>query len=146
MNKQAIIQFVKEKYEKPNPTPFRVGDTVRVHAKIKEGNNSRIQSFEGVVIGFAGQGGDRNFIVRKISFGVGVERIFPVNSPAIEKIQVVRSGHVRRAKLYYLKSRVGKATRLEEKERAEKEGKKSEGGLSASASSPQQELVAAQDS
>lgn len=118
MNKQALLQYVDKKFQTRESVPFRVGDTVRVHVKIIEGDAARVQVFEGIVIGFAGQGGARNFTVRKISFGVGVERCFPVNSPIIEKIDIVRSGHVRRAKLYYLRNRVGRAAKLEEKETA----------------------------
>ncbi len=116
MNKQALLQYVDKKFEKKQHQEFNVGDTIRVHVKIVEGNSSRIQVYEGVVISFSGEGGGRNFTVRKVSFGIGVERAFPLNSPSIEKINVVRSGHVRRAKLYYLRDRAGKAARLSEKE------------------------------
>jgi large subunit ribosomal protein L19 len=116
MNKQGIIQYVNQKFLIKEQPTFRVGDNVRVHVRISEGDTTRVQIFEGVVISFTGLSGSRNFTVRKISFGVGVERCFPLNSPAVEKIDVVRSGHVRRAKLYYLRNRVGKAARLEEKE------------------------------
>src|SRR5690242_161739 len=112
MNKQGILQYVDKKYEKKEHIPFKVGDTVRVHVKITEGDSHRIQVYEGLVVSFSGEGGGRNFTVRKISFGVGVERVFPLNSPAIDKITVIRSGHVRRAKLYYLRDRAGKAARL----------------------------------
>jgi len=94
---------------------FRPGDTVRVHVRITEGDKSRIQPFEGVVIGRRGRGIQESFIVRKVSFGIGVERIFPVHSPAIEGIEVMRSGRVRRAKLYYLREKKGKkASRIKE--------------------------------
>ncbi len=116
MNKQELLQYIDKKFKKKEHIEFNVGDTVRVHVKITEGDSSRVQVFEGVVISFTGQGGARNFIARKISFGVGVERSFPLVSPAIEKIQVVRSGHVRRSKLYYLRGRAGKSARLSEKE------------------------------
>jgi large subunit ribosomal protein L19 len=94
--------------------PFEVGDTVRVHVKIKEGDKERIQVFEGVII--ARKNGDlrSTFTVRKTSFGQGVERIFPLHSPVIEKIEVVRRGRVRRAKLYYLRNLKGKAARIKE--------------------------------
>lgn len=118
MNKQAILQYVDQKFTKKEHTPFRVGDQVRVHVKIVEGDTTRVQVFEGVVISLKGHGGARTFTVRKVSFGVGVERSFPLNSPSIDKIDVVRSGHVRRSKLYYLRERQGKAARLEEKEKA----------------------------
>jgi large subunit ribosomal protein L19 len=91
---------------------FRAGDGVRVHVKIKEGDKERIQVFEGVVISLRRAANHSTFTVRKISFGQGVERIFPLHSPVIEKIEVVRPGRVRRAKLYYLRGRRGKAARL----------------------------------
>ena len=94
---------------------FRAGDTVDVNVKIKEGNNSRIQTFTGVVIARHGAGVRETFVVRKISFGTGVERRFPLHSPAIDSIKVVRRGRVRRAKLYYLRDKVGKAARIPEK-------------------------------
>ena len=94
---------------------FRAGDTVKVHVKVKEGNRERIQVFEGVVIGRQHGGLRENFIVRKISNGIGVERIFPVHCPSIDKIEVVRKGRVRRAKLYYLRELSGKAARIKER-------------------------------
>ena len=96
---------------------LRPGQTVRVHVKVVEGEKERTQVFEGIVIRISGKGHRTNFTVRKISYGVGVERIFPLHSPRIAKIEVVRSGTVRRAKLYYLRDRVGKAVRLRERER-----------------------------
>ncbi len=93
---------------------IRVGDNVKVHYRIKEGDRERIQVFQGDVIRYAGESSRKTFTVRKISFGVGVERTFPINSPKIAKIEVVRHGHVRRAKLYYLRDKVGKAARLRE--------------------------------
>lgn len=99
---------------------FRVGDQVRVALRIIEGESERIQVFEGTVIRMRGHGLSRMFTVRKISFGVGVERILPLHSPRIDKIEVVRSGHVRRAKLYFLRERSGRAARLDEK--AERRG------------------------
>ena len=95
--------------------PFRSGDTVRVDVRVKEGDKERIQAFEGVCIARRGAGVSETFTVRKISNGVGVERIFPVHSPMIGGIQVVRRGRVRRAKLYYLRNLTGKATRIKEK-------------------------------
>ena len=92
---------------------FRPGDTVRVHAKVVEGNRERIQIFEGVVIARKGAGISENYTVRKISNGVGVERIFPIHTPRVEKIEVVRYGKVRRAKLYYLRALQGKAARYQ---------------------------------
>jgi large subunit ribosomal protein L19 len=97
---------------------FKPGDTVRVHVKIKEGDKARIQPFEGVVVGRRGRNIQETFTVRKVSFGIGVERIFPVHSPVIESIEVMRSGRVRRAKLYYLREKEGKrAMRIKEAER-----------------------------
>ena len=94
---------------------FSAGDTVRVDVRVIEGGRERTQAFEGVVIARKGGGIRETFTVRKISFGVGVERIFPVHAPIIQKIEVLRRGDVRRAKLYYLRDRVGKATRIKEK-------------------------------
>jgi len=97
---------------------FKPGDTVRVHVKIKEGDKTRIQPFEGVVVGRRGKNIEETFTVRKVSFGIGVERIFPVHSPVIESIEVIRSGKVRRAKLYYLREKEGKrAMRIKESTR-----------------------------
>ena len=92
-----------------------IGDTVRVHVKVKEGSRERIQVFEGTVIAKKHGGIEETFTVRRISYGVGVEKIFPVYSPSIDKIEVVRHGNVRRAKLYYLRDRVGKAAKVKEK-------------------------------
>lgn len=95
---------------------FKVGDAVRVHTKIVEGDTERIQVFDGIIIAIRGSGPSKTFTVRKVSYGVGVERIFPVNSPKIEKIELVKSYKVRRAKLNYLKELSGKAARLKERE------------------------------
>ena len=95
--------------------PFRAGDTVRVNVKVKEGDKERLQAFEGVVIARKGSGVSATFTVRKISNGVGVERIFPLHSPMLESVNVVRRGRVRRAKLFYLRELTGKATRIKEK-------------------------------
>jgi large subunit ribosomal protein L19 len=100
---------------------FRPGDTVRVHVKIKEGDKYRIQVFEGVVIALKHNGASSTFTVRKVSFGYGVERIFPNHSPIIEKVEVVKSGKVRRARLYYLRERRGRAARLKELARPDRE-------------------------
>ncbi|MGH7818047.1 MAG: 50S ribosomal protein L19 [Candidatus Binatia bacterium] len=97
---------------KQEPPALRPGETVRVHVKVVEGEKERTQVFEGIVIGMSGSGSRANFTVRKISYGVGVERIFPVHSPRIDKVEVVARGKVRRAKLYYLRERSGKAARL----------------------------------
>ncbi len=94
---------------------FRPGDTVRVHVKVVEGEKERVQIFEGIVIRKRGGGARASFTVRRVSYGVGVERTFPLHSPRIDRIQVMKSGHVRRSKLYYLRERTGKAARLKEK-------------------------------
>ncbi len=109
-----IIRAVEAKQMKENAENFSIGDTVRVSFKIVEGATERIQVYEGIVIAKNNTGIRRTFVVRKISYGVGVERIFPLHSPRIEKIEVVRRGRVRRAKLYYLRSRVGKAAKVPE--------------------------------
>ena len=109
-----IIRAIEQQQIK-EVAPFNVGDTVKVHYRITEGNRERIQVFQGDVIRMAGAGARETFTVRKISFGVGVERTFPVHSPKIEKIEVVRHGKVRRAKLYYLRDKVGKAAKIKEK-------------------------------
>ena len=96
-------------------TPVKVGDTVRVHVKVKEGSRERIQVFEGTVIAKKHGGITETITVRRISYGVGVEKVFPVHSPSIDKIEVVRNGAVRRAKLYYLRGRVGKGAKVKEK-------------------------------
>ncbi len=106
---------VFEDKEKRNDIPeFQVGDTIRVHVKIKEGDKERIQVFEGIVIGRRNSGLSSTFTVRKTSFGQGVERIFPLHSPVIDKIELSRHGKVRRAKLYYLRNLRGKAARIKE--------------------------------
>ena len=109
-----IIRAIEAKQIKENAENFNVGDTVRVSFKIVEGTTERIQVFEGIVIAKNNVGVRRTFVVRKISYGVGVERIFPLHSPRVEKIEVVRRGRVRRAKLYYLRSRVGKSAKVPE--------------------------------
>src|SRR5579872_3949146 len=106
------LDRIEESQMKKNVTSFRPGDTVKVHVKIKEGEKERIQIFEGTVIGQRRARNHSTFTVRKISFGTGVERIFPLHSPVVDKIEVVRSGRVRRAKLYYLRKLRGKAARL----------------------------------
>ena len=102
-----------------NVPQFNVGDTVRVHFRIVEGEKERIQVFEGVVIGRkGGEGATAKFTVRRVAFGEGVERVFPLHSPRVEKVDVIREGHVRRAKLYYLRERAGKAARVKAKARS----------------------------
>ena len=110
-----IIEELEKEQLRDDIPEFSPGDTVRVHAKIVEGTRERIQVFEGVVIARSGSGVRETFTVRRISYGTGVERIFPIHSPRIDKIQVVRRGIVRRAKLYYLRKLTGKAARIREK-------------------------------
>lgn len=109
-----LIKSIENEQLKGELTAFNVGDTIKVHVKIKEGNRERIQIFEGVVIKKQGGSNRETFTVRKISYGIGVERTFPVHSPKIEKIEVTRRGKVRRAKLFYLRERTGKATKVKE--------------------------------
>lgn len=111
---KEILKEIEKEYLKERPN-FNVGDTVRVHAIVKEGGKERVQVFEGVVIAKKGGGINETFTVRKVSYGVGVERVFPLHSPLIKKIEVKRRGDVRRAKLYYLRERVGKAQNVKEK-------------------------------
>ena len=109
-----IIKAIEAKQIKENAENFSVGDTIKVFFKIVEGTTERIQVFEGIVIAKNNSGIRRTFTVRKISYGVGVERIFPLHSPRIDHVEVVRRGKVRRAKLYYLRDRVGKAAKVKE--------------------------------
>ncbi|NCO83225.1 MAG: 50S ribosomal protein L19 [Nitrospirae bacterium CG_4_10_14_3_um_filter_44_29] len=111
-----MIESIERGYMKEVPA-FNVGDTVKVSVKVVEGDKERLQPFEGVVIARCGGGIRESFMVRKISFGIGVERIFPLYSPSIDKIEVLKQGSVRRAKLYYLRGKKGKGTRIKEKER-----------------------------
>lgn len=112
-----FIQVVEQEFAKVRETrpSFKPGDTINVHVKIKEGNKERVQQFQGTVIQRRGEANGETFTVRKVSNGVGVERIFPMVSPSIDKIEVVKHGKVRRAKLNYLKGRHGKAARIKEK-------------------------------
>ena len=112
MDALKLIAQDSLKAEKPS---FSVGDTVKVDVKIREGERERIQVFEGTVIAINGSGVTETFTVRRVSYGVGVERVFPVNSPNVADVKVVRYGKVRRAKLYYLRDRVGKASKVKEK-------------------------------
>ena len=109
---QEIIKKIEEEQLKQDITEFRVGDTIRVYGKIKEGNRERIQVFEGIVIKRQGGSSRETFTVRKTSNGIGVEKSWPLNSPNVEKIEVVRRGKARRAKLNYLRNRVGKAAKV----------------------------------
>lgn len=110
-----IIRAIEKQQIKENIPDFVPGDNVKVHYRITEGNRERIQVFQGDVIRRHGESSRETFTVRKVSFAVGVERTFPVNSPKIEKIEVVRKGKVRRSKLYYLRDKVGKAAKIKEK-------------------------------
>ena len=110
---EQLKQF-SQKYLKAEAPVANVGDTVRVHIRVKEGNRERIQVFEGTVIAKKHGGIEETFTVRRISYGVGVEKVFPVHAPFVDKVEVVRHGKVRRAKLYYLRSRVGKAAKIKE--------------------------------
>lgn len=109
------LDIVDSKSLRTDIQDFRAGDTVRVNVNIVEGNRSRVQAFQGVVLARRGSGIRETFIVRKVSFGVGVERTFPLHSPSIESIEVISRGRVRRAKLYYLRDRHGKAAKIREK-------------------------------
>ena len=113
-----ILNAIEKPQLKQGIPAFRVGDTIKVHAKVVEGDKERIQIFEGVVIGRQGAGSREVVRVRKLSYGVGVERLFPVHSPMIDKIEIAKEGKIRRAKLYYLRDLRGKAARIKEKERA----------------------------
>src|SRR5690625_4157955 len=112
---QKLIESVAQDQLRTDLPEFKAGDTVKVHVKVVEGSRERIQVFEGVVIRRRGGGISETFTVRKISYGVGVERTFPVHSPRVDKIEVVRKGKVRRAKLYYLRNLRGKAARIKER-------------------------------
>ena len=109
-----LMQACTAKYKKEEPPKADIGDTVRVHVRVKEGSRERIQVFEGTVIAKKHGGIEESFTVRRISYGIGVEKVFPLHAPSIEKVEVVRHGKVRRAKLYYLRDRVGKAAKVKE--------------------------------
>lgn len=110
-----IIKVLEQQQLKKNIPAFSPGDTVRVQVKVVEGGRERLQAFEGIVINRQGGGISETFTVRRVSYGVGVERIFPLHSPRVDKIEVIRRGRVRRAKLYYLRQLTGKAARIKEK-------------------------------
>lgn len=110
-----LMQAFTEKHLKAEPPVTQVGDTVRVHIKVKEGSRERIQIFEGIVIAKKHGGIEESVTVRRVSYGVGVEKVFPIHAPSIEKIELVRHGKARRAKLYYLRDRIGKSAKLKEK-------------------------------
>jgi large subunit ribosomal protein L19 len=109
-----LIKTIEESQRRTDLDSFKIGDTVRVHFKIVEGKTERIQVYEGLVICFKNAGVRRTFTVRKNSYGVGVERVFPMNSPRIAKVEVVRPGKVRRSKLYYIRDKVGKSAKIKE--------------------------------
>jgi large subunit ribosomal protein L19 len=113
-----LVRLIESREMKTEPPAFRVGDSIKVHVKVREGEKDRIQVFQGLVIARRGGGTGSSFTVRKVSNGVGVERIFPLFSPVIGKIEVVRRGRVRRSKLYYLRDLKGKAARIAEKQEA----------------------------
>jgi len=112
-----VMNLIEESQKRDDIPSFQAGDTVNVHVRVVEGEKERIQQYQGVVIAFKGSGARRTFMVRKVSNGVGVERIFPLFSPKLAKIELVREGSVRRAKLYYLRDRRGKAARIKERRR-----------------------------
>ena len=112
---EQILRELTKPYLKDAPHNIVIGDTVRVHVKIREGERERVQAFEGTVIARNNSGVAETFTVRRVSYGVGVERVFPLHSPNVEKVETVRRGRVRRAKLYYLRDRVGKAAKVKEK-------------------------------
>lgn len=118
MNKTETIKFVEETMNQTQEFPaFKAGDTITVHYKIKEGNKERIQQFQGVVLQRSGEGTKETFTVRKMSGNVGVERIFPISSPFIDKIEVNKKGSVRRARIFYLRDLTGKKARIKEKKK-----------------------------
>lgn len=110
-----LIKAIEAEQQRDDRSEFRIGDTVKVHFSIVEGRNERVQVYEGTVIARKNSGLRQTFTVRKMSYGVGVERVFPVHSPRIQKIDIVRRGRVRRSKLYYLRDRVGKRAKVAEK-------------------------------
>lgn len=109
-----LIKTIEEQQKKENAECFHVGDTVKVHFEIIEGKTKRIQLYEGLVLCIKGEGARRTFTVRKESYGVGVERVFPVNSPRIIKVELIRPGKVRRSKIYYVRDKIGKAAKIKE--------------------------------
>jgi large subunit ribosomal protein L19 len=111
----TLIQEIEKAAMRSDVPAFRPGDTLKVHVRVTEGNRTRVQVFQGVVIGRQGGGARETFTVRKVSYGVGVERTFPLNSPSIDKIEVVTRGDVRRAKIYYLRNLQGKKARIKER-------------------------------
>ena len=117
MNTKILEKINKEQLKKESIPDFRVGDSVRIHVKIKEGDKERVQLYSGTVIARDGEGSSETFTVRRVSYGEGVERVFPIHAPSIAKIEVEKSGKVRRAKLYYLRDRTGKTSKIAEEEK-----------------------------
>jgi large subunit ribosomal protein L19 len=111
----SLIQAVEEQHLRKDLPPFRPGDTVKVQVKVVEGDKERLQAFEGICIRRRGEGLSATFTVRKVTYGVGVERTFPLHSPTIDRVEILRQGNVRRAKLYYLRGLKGKAARIKER-------------------------------
>lgn len=136
-NRGAILRAVEQPHIKPDAPEFRPGDTVRVETKVVEGTRTRNQAFEGVVIAINGSGSRKSFTVRKISFGEGVERVFPFSSPLLAKISVLERGKVRRAKLYYLRDLRGKAARIKnDRSRVMKDAARAQAEKAAKAAAP----------
>lgn len=135
-----IVNEIESSVMRSDIPDFRSGDTVAVHYKIKEGDRERIQVFEGVVIAKKGGGASETFIVRKVSYGVGVERIFPLHSPLIDKIEVKRQGKVRRAKLYYLRGLSKKASRIKERSRIDQVNAKTK-AINTAETKPEPEVI-----
>ena len=117
MNTKILEKIDQEQKRKDSIPEFRVGDSVRIHVKIKEGDKERVQLYSGTVIARDGEGSNETFTVRRVSYGEGIERVFPINAPSIAKIEVEKSGKVRRAKLYYLRARTGKTSKIAEEEK-----------------------------
>lgn len=118
--RNKLLELVDSMQVRNDLPDFRVGENVKVHVRIKEGNKERIQIFEGLVTAIKNEGVSKSFTVRKISYGIGVERTFPVNSPTISRVEIVRSNKIRRSKLYYMRERQGKSARLVEIQRKDK--------------------------
>ncbi|GAA5337371.1 50S ribosomal protein L19 [Thermus antranikianii] len=141
MNRGALLKVVEAKYTRTDLPEFRPGDTVRVAYRVKEGNRTRVQNFEGIVIKIKRNGYNTSFTVRKVSYGVGVERIFPLNSPLIEKIEIVQRGRARRAKLYFIRELSEKEIRRKLRADRKRIGQDQERARAA-----EEEAAAAQDS
>jgi len=140
-----IVQGVEQRQQREDIPAFQAGDTVRVHVRIKEGDKERLQAFEGIVIARKHSGVRETITVRKTSFGVGVERIFPLHASIIDRIDVVRRGRVRRAKLYYLRKLRGKAARIREKDTRAERAELSANAAAASATASNEVTVTSQE-